>query len=426
MLRKGWEQAKSIAPLLVLLLLVSVSFWLAPAPQGQSNVDYWGHYQRLGPGLGFVVNHDSYGYLKVAENPRLLLQPREVRQSRPLYPLLGAAVGYPLAGLLQLGGRLGLLPPLPPEHLIYYGLYGGYVLLNGVVMVLILWLLRRLTLVLAPGAPGSWPFYPLAWVLLANPVTKAFFWTAHQQMFTFLVPLLCLALASWLRQRPALGWARLSGLALGLGVLPLVYGSFVLLWPALAFGRWRPMGQEGGRGMNHSLFGQLLVSALLFALPTLLWIGLLRLHGTTYYNYEADRFHQLVWLWEARQLPVAAFAALVAGKLGEYLSSLHLLWGWLLIGAGLYLATRRRVAGSGPLLPPVAGAALAWVTGCFVGFFALLGYYPERLAYTLLPLLLCLLAAMLPRWPRRYAQPLALAVAGGWHLYVLLSYGPFS
>ena len=82
--------------------------------------------------------------------------------------------------------------------------------------------------------------------------------------------------------------------------------------------------------------------------------------------------------------------------------------------------------GAQTLLPPPAGAALTWVGGWFAAFFALLGYYPERLVFTLLPLVLCLAAALLPHWPRRYARPLALAGAAGWHLYVLLSYGPFS
>jgi hypothetical protein len=262
-------------------------------------------------------------------------------------------------------------------------------------------------------------------VLVANPVTKAFFWTAHQQMFTFLVPLFCLALAIRLRQRVKPGWKTLSSLSVALGLLPLVYGSFVLAWPALVFGLWRPVA-AGAEGSRWRILAEWLVSAVLFALPTLLWIGLLRLHGTMYYNYEADRFHQLVWLWEARQHSASAFGGLLFNKLGQYLSSLQLLWGWLLVAGGLYLATRQRLGGAGPLLPPVAGPALGWVAGCFVLFFALLGYYPERLAYALLPPLLCLLAALLPRWPRRYAQPLALAIAGGWHLYVLLSYGPFS
>jgi hypothetical protein len=139
------------------------------------------------------------------------------------------------------------------------------------------------------------------------------------------------------------------------------------------------------------------------------------------------RYHQLVWLLDAATQPGLLRA--VADKLGSYLASLHLMGSWLLGAAALLLATwkrgreRRPVA---PLLPAPAAAALGWVGGCFIGFFALLGYYPERLAYTLLPLVLCLLAGLLPHWPARYARPVALATAAGWHLYVLLSYGPFS
>ena len=40
------------------------------------------------------------------------------------------------------------------------------------------------------------------------------------------------------------------------------------------------------------------------------------------------------------------------------------------------------------------GAGLdKWLVCCL---FVLLGYYPERLAFTLLPLVLCLVAALLP------------------------------
>lgn len=407
------------------MLATCLSFWLAPAPQGEPEVEYWGHYAQVGPGLGFVVNHDSYGYLAVAQEPGKLLLPQEVRQSRPLYALLGAAVGYPLAALLGLASRVGLAPPWPPEDVAFYGFYSGFVMLNGLVLLLALWLFRQLFDVFTAGQGSKAEFYALAWVLVANPITKAFFWTAHQQMFAFLVPLFCLWLAIRLRQGRVLPWAGLSELALGLGVLPLVYGSFVLVWPALAFGMLRFGDATPPSWANR--FGRLALSALLFGLPTLGWILLLKLVGTTYYNHEAERFHQLVWLLDARHLPLADAASLVGSKLLEYLASIQLMGFWLLGSAGLYAATRWRTrAQAAQVLPAMAGAALAWVSGCFVAFFALLGYYPERLAFTLLPLVLCLLVALLPRWPRCYAQPAALAVAAGWYLYVLLSYGPFS
>ncbi|WP_198172685.1 hypothetical protein [Hymenobacter ginkgonis] len=428
----AWGRARALGPLLALLLAVSLSFWLSPAPQGQPGVDYWGHYARVGPGLGFVVNHDSYGYLAVAEQPGQLLQPQEVRQSRPLYALLGAAAGYPLTAGLRLAGRVGLAPNFWPEVAQFYGFYSGYVLLNALTLLASLLLLRWLWRRITAGRGETWQFYCVAWVLAANPITKTFFWTAHQQMLAFLVPLFCVALAVWLRQRPAPNGSALSCLALVLGLLPLVYGSFVLVWPALAYGLLRPgadadkVGQLVVAPRWPSQLMKIAVSAGLFAVPTLLWVGLLRLHGTTYYNHEAVRYHQLVWLLEARHLPVLAYLKGVASKVLDYLSSFQAMGGWLLLAAGLYAITRWRQPSTGPLVPRSVGPALAWVSGGFGMFFALLGYYPERLTYTLLPLVLCLLAALLPHWPPRYARPAALASAAAWHLYVLLSYGPFS
>ena len=411
---------KSALLLLGLLLAVCLSFWLSPAPLGQPEVEYWGHYARVGPGLGFVVNHDSYGYLAVAQQPGKLLLPQEVRQSRPLYALLGAVVGYPLTGALRLAGRVGIAPLWGVADAEFYGFYSGFVLLNGLVLLASLLLLRWLWQAVAASRGEAWQFYAVAWVLVANPITKAFFWTAHQQMFAFFVPLFCLTLAVQLRQRAHLGWGPLAALSLGLGLLPLVYGSFVLVWPALVIGWWQP-------GMRWlASWGMLALTALLFVLPTLGWIAILKLNGIFYYNHEAERFHQLVWLLEARQLPAPEFFRLVGSKLAEYAASLRGMSGWLLLGAAFYAATRWRNRSDTGLMPPILGRALAWVAVCFVLFYAFLGYYPERLTYTLLPLVLCLLAALLPYWPRRFARPAAFALAVSWHLYVLLSYGPFS
>lgn len=417
------ETLRSIGPLLALVLAVSLSFWFSPPPQGQPGVEYWGHYVQAGPGLGFVVNHDSYAYLAVAEHPGRLLQAREERQSRPLYALLGAAVGYPLTGALDAAGRLGLAPRWWPEDLRFYGFYSGFVLLNAAALLASLLLLRRWWRRVAGAAAEGWQFWALAWALAANPVTKAFFWTAHQQMLAFLVPLCCLTLATW--AEPPVGRGRWLGLNLALGLLPLAYGSFVLAWPALAWAAWRRLRATGGAGAA-ALLGRLLAGAALFALPTLLWVALLRWRGVGYYNHEAERFHQLVWLWEGRHLPPAAYAQAFAGKLADYAGSLETMWGWLLGAAVLGAASAGRAGKPGGSLRSPAPGALAFVAGCFVLFFALLGYYPPRLAFTLLPLVLALGAGLLPRWPRRWARPLALGVAAGWHLYVLLSYGPFS
>lgn len=430
---QGISKVKSMGPLVLLMLAVCLSFWLAPAPQGAPDVEYWGHYARVAPGLGFVVNHDTYGYLSVAQEPRKLLLPGEVRQSRPLYALLGAAVGYPLAAALRVAGQAGIVPNRAPEETLFYGFYSGFVVLNGLALLASLLLLRQVLARLTAGRGQPWQFYALAWMLLATPITKAFFWTVHQQMFAFLVPLCCLLLAMRLRERPPLRSAVLAGLALGLGVLPLVYGSFVLLWPALAFGLPRPAAAAvspapAGAARWPVVLGKLALSAALFAVPTLLWVALLKTQGTTYYNHEAERYRQFVWLLDIRIMDFSGYLRVFGNKMLEYLGSQQLMAGWLLLGSALYAVTwwRARAAGTGLRLPPVPAAALAWTAACFALFFALLGYYPERLAYTLLPLVLCLIGALLPYWPGRYARPLVLAGAAGWHLFILLSYGPFS
>jgi hypothetical protein len=86
----------------------------------------------------------------VAQQPGKLLLPKEVRQSRPFYALLGAAVGYPLLGALRLAGRLGL-PQFWPDDELFYSFYSGYVLLNALILLGSLLLLRHLSKLFTAG-----------------------------------------------------------------------------------------------------------------------------------------------------------------------------------------------------------------------------------------------------------------------------------
>ena len=422
---------KTVCLLLGLILAVALSFWFAPPPLGEPNVEYWGHYVRVGPRMGFVYNHDSKEYLDVARHPAYLLRAREVRQSRPLYALLAAAVGYPLTVGLAGAGRLGLMPRWPPEQVAHYGFYGGFVALNMLALLASLLLLRHLCLRLTNGQGAAWQFYPLAWILVSTPLTKAFFWTAHQQFLALLTPLFCLALVLEMRQRAPLRTLALLGLAAGLGLLALVYGNFVLVWPALAYGIWLSgAGPAGAKPAPAQVLYwlRLGLSLVAFVLPTVLWILLLKWHGVVYYNRETTRYHQLVWLWEGLSQPLPDYLAQIGYNLARFAEVLPQVGCWVVLAGLLYGATwRRRGAAAGPVstMTSEQAQALGWVFSTFTVFVALLGYYQVRLTYTLFPLILCGLAALLPRWPRRWAQPVALAVAASWHLYVLLSYGPF-
>ncbi|KAA9331635.1 hypothetical protein F0P96_15495 [Hymenobacter busanensis] len=413
---------KNLLIIVALVLAAALSLLLAPPPAGAE--DYYGTYVQLSRRTGFVLNYDSFGYIAAAAHPATLLQAGEVRQSRPLFVLLAAAVGYPLAPLFtRLVGEQTVQTyfwnttpvPIPLAELI--GLYPVFVLLNFGVLIASLWLFAWLYPRLTAGQGSAGVMYTLMVFMASGQITKAFFWTAHQQMFCFFTPLFCLALLLWLHKRPITS-PPLVTLALVLGLLPLVYGNFVLCLPCLWYAGW----QRRTNGPPGRFWLQMLLVSGAFALPTLGWIVLLKSQGVTYYNHEVARYRQLVWVLDLLQQPSADWWPTVAARLRDFGRSLNGIVFFLVAVPGVWLLMRLRRAAEAPALPQPLGFLLL----LFGGFLLGLGYYQERLTFTLVPLLLCYAAVLLARWPFRYQWlPVALT-ALGWHLFNVLSYGPFS
>ncbi|MBC8082803.1 MAG: hypothetical protein H7Z21_06275, partial [Hymenobacter sp.] len=208
------------------------------------------------------------------------------------------------------------------------------------------------------------------------------------------------------------------GLALAAGVLPLLYGNFVLLLPVLLYALWQ---QGGRRAWSLLLLGAGMTG--LFLLPTGIWVGALHVRGVTYYNHEMVRFRQLVWLFDAAQGTRSEFLAEVGRRALAFVRTLGGV-AVLLVAAPLLGAVARWRGRPGPY-PALAHDAL-WLLGLFAAFLLALGYYSDRLTFTLQPLLLCLCATALARARLPWQRPVLLTLAVAWHLYQVLSYGPFS
>lgn len=413
---------KQLLLLVAFILVAAVSFLFSPPPLSQD--EFWGQYVKLGAHTGFVLNGDSYGYIEAAEQPSRLLQPREIRQSRPLYVLLGTALGTPLQAVLpkvlppnSVAPYLFQEVPIPLDSLI--GFYPAFVLLNFVMLLAALWLFARLYQPLTSGRGQPLVMWGLVGFMASSPITKAFFWTAHQQMFAFFTPLFCLWLLYYLRQqKPRSGfWL---ALAFGAGWLPLLYGNFVLVLPTLLYALWQ---QRARRWPSRHEVLLALAVVVLFLLPTLGWIGLLKLRGVTYYNHEMERFRQLVWVLDAAKGTWGEFWAEVASNLLEFLNTLWIIAAFAAAVGLLWLATRR--LRPRPAFPPLVPDAV-FLMVLFGAFLFALGYYPPRLTFTLQPLLLCLAAALLAYLPGRWQSATVLLALLGWHAYNVLSYGPFS
>ena len=109
------------------LLVLSISILWLFSPRPVTATDYCGRYVSLNARMGFVVNCDAGTYALPAEFPGRLIQSGEIRQSRPLFVLLGTVVGYPLADLARLVAPG--LDPRAPFHV-------GFAILNLILLYL--------------------------------------------------------------------------------------------------------------------------------------------------------------------------------------------------------------------------------------------------------------------------------------------------
>ncbi|SNC75780.1 hypothetical protein SAMN06265337_3051 [Hymenobacter gelipurpurascens] len=408
----------------LLILLVTVSFLFSPPPR--TNDVYCGTYLHLTAYAGFTDNCDSGVYIENARHPARLLEPNEVRQSRPLFILLGTAVGYPCTWVLQLLSNserpaLQFLLHVPTKYQLALGFYVGYVLLNYVVLLGSLLLFIALYGRLTQGQGSRVVLGGLLVFLVSNPVTKAFFWTVHQQMFTFFTPLFCLYLLIRLNEKNFSG-RMLVSLALGTGSLCLVYGSFVLGLPCLlvALYFWRK---------SHSptrlwVLGGAVSSA--FLLPTVLWIAGLRLFGIHYYNHEVKTYRQFIWLKDALLEPDQHLYTSVVSNLAQFGTTLPAIMGFLSGALALYLWFSWRQARTGWRELELPGQLTLGLLTLFTVFFALLGFYQGRLTFTLVPLVLCFIGCILHRIRLPQLSWGVVAVAFLWHCWQVVAYGPYS
>lgn len=359
---------------------------------------------------GFLFNCDSPDYLRTAANPGLLMADDAVRQSRPLYVLAATLLGYPLQWLVE---RMQLpfpasLDPLLRDHA---GYYLAYILLNTLLLLGSLLLFEGIAVLFSPDLDRRL-LHLLQLPLLANPVSKAFFWTPHQQFFTVFTPLVTVYLCLQIRRR-RLTMPGLAPLSLMVGVGMLAYGNFLPAFACLLISAFSVDSQWHWPQLRYNIA--------MFLLPTVAWVIFCVATIGHYYSAEVSTHHQLVWIVETlRQSPgvfittAAAHFMRFSRTFGETVffivpATLALLWLW-----------QRRLASRD-----------TWLTcicfGVFFAFFMVLGYYQARLTFTLVPLCLCLLldAGQHVKWRALTLTVPGLAVSG-WYFYTLFSYGPFS
>jgi hypothetical protein len=398
-----------------------------------------GNVHLAGP-FGLSLNCDSPQFMALSREPSALLEPENVRQSRPGMIVAAALLQAPLSWLLPSNG----LPARSIEAGIYnpeiiadsfrreLPAYTAYILLNVVLLLASFYVLclivrpgrgRDVALGLVLGASGI--------VLIANDVTKAFVWSPHTQMFNILVPLLALymTLRAWQGAMNDRAFAVGAGLITGLGIL--TYPVFVVIpacvVPLAVYLLWRDRAPA-----TPVLLNLLLLLLALSGVPFLIWyLFVIEVVGDFFQAEMA--IGEVVWMAESWAKGVDVFIADWLEKAWKLIAfaapqaiAVAVLAAWLAIWAFIDPRARAVVRA----VAPVALAA-AYVSVAVLGFYTCVGWTVDRLGYPIIPAFLgavavaaTLMAQHLERRTVFAAGCVLIAVAQ--IIYVAAKEGPWS
>lgn len=245
--------------------------------------------------FGISLNCDSPEFLRLANMPSGLLEPKNVRQSRPGLIIAAAVIARPIMPLVNIPSVLGVKagrPDIDPSRIgqaltQQFPAYAAYMLLNLLVLCATFFCLIR---IVAPrvGEERSRSLQiliaSLGLLVVANDVTKAYFWTPHTQMFNIFIPVfglytICRAFEGAFDER---SFAVVTGLVSGFGMT--MYPTFLVVILCAAFA-----------GVVSLLFRQaqvrpsltnIAIYFVLGAAPLMLWYGFVQIEVGSMYSEE--------------------------------------------------------------------------------------------------------------------------------------------
>lgn len=447
--RRAGRYLRSNARAVVLnaLLVVAAVHALMLAPPPPADAYCVENHRVWGP-MVMVQTCDSYDFVRTARHPGRLSMPGSDRQSRPLEIMVASLltlVEVPNPESRSHSAPAETFDPFERKHdatpcqnclQSYLGYpYGWplqpgwlpYVIINFVLLLVSLMIFRRLNdpaTVAAEAAVGL-----LGTFLIFNDVVKGFFWSAHTQMWNVLVPLISISLSLSLMRRPERDWRFMAAAGLLLGIGTLAYASLLICVPAAVAAI--ALGFRGRRERPRlpALFGKLCLFAAAYAAPTLIWIAVIKRKTGIFYSHEVEAFREYVWMLDSwRAGGAQALLRQTQVFVGQFLVNLwDVSWPVLVLLALALVAgalSPRRLRETIRQRSQILVASSVTLVLC-LGFFALMGFYRNRLAFNAaVPLIVCasvIFTGLLERAPRRQAVVTVLLVAAAACGYITLA-----
>ena len=395
--------------------------------------DYCGKFIDVGSFGTFPLNCDSYDYIDTAKEPVKLFEPKSIRQTRPLYVILASALGYTLSPIFKI---LPVESAAAQDPLLGSSFYWGFMLLNFTILVLSLLLFDRIADILTERKFPQALKYLLGVYLVSNVVIKTSFWSAHQQMLTILSPLLCVYICLKIVLAEELKARSVYLFALAGGILLLTYGNFLVLCPAIILAVLIRLYRSQSFSMRRA--ARLCIPAgLIFIAPMAIWSSILISINGSVYSHEAAAYRQFIWVFDKLSVSFKDFYDQLISFSTIYWTSIYrtvfaFLVALILIKAYNHFVKSKDAPDAETAKNNSMVAIVAVILMLYAIFFWLMGYYSERLTFTLVPVVLCLIVLELNCLLAR-ARPLTvkavyvvlLICAGFWIYSNVKAYGPF-
>jgi hypothetical protein len=167
----------------------------------------------------------------------------------------------------------------------------------------------------------------------------------------------------------------------------------------------------------------LLKNIVLFLLPTALWISVCIMKNGRYHNEEIEVYRQLVWIVDTLRISAGAFFSASMQNLQLFIATFREMGLFLLITLGFAgHALAKNNTDYKKALPILSAIFLV-----YLGFYMALGFYQTRLTFTLFPIcIVSIFVAVSGSKSLNKNAVVYLLLALGWHIYNVVSYGPFT
>lgn len=435
----------------LMIVLFTFLFLFAQKPTTPTRT-YCGEYIKISK-MGFVLFCDSYQYIYLTSKPSLLLDSNfvAVRQNRPLYIYAAHVIGLPVKFVIdeflssslfkRMGGekhlyqksineKLASSPFLKEYHIEDHKnlvvemlpFYIAFILLNFIILLLSLCLFELLLMQLKVE---RFIIHFLSLFIVCSGIVKAFFFSAHEQMFVFFTPI-SISYVVFLFLNNKIQGAKLLLISFGMGVLCLAYGSFILYFPC--FGIAYLIKQKSIR-ITVQLMKDLVPVAVLFVLPTFTWIFICIHFSGHYFNGEVSTFREFIWVKDALSIGVLHFLYVCLDFTFRYLNTVMLTL--IPFFTSIYFLRKRLKDKEDKIEQQQFYLFSKWMFLVFFTFFLVLGYYNFRLTYTCVPILLITISMAMQSllndgtFDRDSMQKRLNQLSIVWVIWSIVKYGPF-